>query len=394
MTPRNLRHLRVFIAVADTGSVTEGATLCNLSQPAVTQALGKLERETGAALFDRTRQGFFLTERGRLLVRRIRRAFNLLDPALSDISPRVRLTATTAQLRCLIAVTEVQNFTLAARNLGLAQPTVHRAITQLEQEASQSLFERARFGLIATRTCRSLVRAARLAFAELDQADADLAELDGQEVGSIVVGALPLSRSVILPRALIDFRNQRPRQPVKVIDGPYNDLLAGLRRGDIDVILGALRDPLPIEDVVQEWLFDDRLAILAGNHHPLAARRNLLPADLAHYMWVVPRTGTPSRTQFDRVFKVSENLAPQSILEIGSILLMREILNQSDHLGCISAQQAEAEIAHGLLTHLDVQADWTGRPIGLTFRANWEPTRAQALLLNLIRKIASDMAAL
>lgn len=137
--------------------------------------------------------------------------------------------------------------------------------------------------LVQPRVCRALARAARLSFPELDQADAKLAELVGHEVGRIVIGALPLSRSVILPRALIEFRRQRPRQTVTIVDGTYDDLMAG----------------------------------------------------------------------------------------------------------CISAQQAKAEIAAGLLSPLNIAANWPGRPIGMSFRSDWKPTKAQALLLDLIRESAA-----
>lgn len=386
MSFRNLRHLRLFLAIADTGSVTQAAQICHISQPAVTQALAKLERQAGGPLFDRTRNGFFCAQRGEVLAHRVRRAFRLLDPALSELSPRLLLTATTAQLTALIAVHEAENFTLAARHLGLAQPTVHRAITQLEEEAGRALFERTSFGLTATRQCQALTLATRLAFTELDQAEADLAELEGGEAGQLVIGALPLSRSVVLPKALIAFRKQRPRQPIVVIDGLYADLLKGLRRGDIDVIVGALRDPVPIDDVVQEPLFDDGLSILAGNAHPLVDRSAISLEELRHYPWVVPRKGTPARTEFDRRFE--EIGSPASIIEAGSILLMREILAGSDHLGCISSAQAEAEISKGLLRQIDARIDGAPRPIGLTYRANWSPTRAQSLLLDLIREAA------
>ena len=53
-----------------------------MSQPAVTQAIAKLERGVGAALFDRTRTGFVLTERGEILRGRVRRAMDRLDGAL------------------------------------------------------------------------------------------------------------------------------------------------------------------------------------------------------------------------------------------------------------------------------------------------------------------------
>ncbi|MBO6868173.1 MAG: LysR family transcriptional regulator [Thalassococcus sp.] len=387
---RNLRHLRLLLSVAETGSLTHSASILNVSQPAVTQAIGKLERETGGRLFDRTRQGIFPTPRCEVLARRLRRAFDRLDPALTDVAPRLMLTATWAQLQSLVAVHEAENFTLAARRLGLAQPTVHRAISQLEQEAGQSLFERTAFGLLPTRQTRALVQAVMLAFAELDQADSDLSELDGGETGQIVVGSLPLSRSVLLPRALARFREQRPRYPVMVIDGRYDELLGNLRRGEVDLIIGALRQPAPIGDITQVKLFDDHLSVLARRDHPLAGKTGLTAKDLQECKWVVPRHGTPSREHFDALFAPIG--LPESIIEAGSILLMRELLAESDHLGCISSVQAQAELSHQLLSELDVTANWPARPIGLTYRENWVPTKAQALLIDIIESEAKTLA--
>ncbi|KJZ21237.1 LysR family transcriptional regulator [Loktanella sp. S4079] len=390
MISRNLRHFRVFLAVGTSRSPTIAAARCNVSQPAVTQSLAKLEREAGGALFDRTRHGFFLTERGELFEKRLRRAMERLDASLAEVSARLTLTATVAQLQALIAVVAAQNFTLAARNLGLAQPTVHRAITQIEQEAGRSLFERSTFGLVPTRPCRELAKAAQLAFSEFDQVEADLGEFDGREVGTIVVGSLPLSRSVVLPQALARFRSQRPLQRVTVLDGTYDDLLGGVRSGEIDFMIGALRDPLPINDVAQEQLFHDSMAIVARPGHPLESSADLTPEILGQQQWAVPREGTPARRQFDAFFAAAQVPPPASILDCGSILLMREILQRTDMLGCISQKQAEAETLRGLLVALDVQTRWAERPIGLTYRAGWVPTKAQALLLDLVRQTAAD----
>lgn len=386
----NLRHLRVFLAVADLGSITRAAEACNVTQPAVTQATAKLERAAGTALFRRSTQGVFPTPAGEALVIRARRAFALLDPALSDLAPRLRLTATTAQLQALIAMREAENFTLAARRLGRAQPTVHRAITQLEQEAARPLFERTSYGMVATRPAQALAQAARLAFVELDQAEADLAEATGREAGGLTIGAMPLSRSHVLPRAIARFREARPRLPLRVLDGPYADLLAGLRRGEIDFLIGALRDPAPIADVVQEVLFLDDLALVARHGHPLLSGRPITVEALSGFPWVVAPSGTPTRQHFDAMFAAANVPRPISIVESGSMILMRELLRLSDHLGCISRRQVAPELAQGTLALLPRAVDGTERPIGLTFREGWAPTRAQADFLNALRDVTAD----
>ena len=389
MVSRNLRHFRLFLAVADSGSPTLAAARCNLSQPAVTQAVAKLEREVGGALFDRTRQGLALTDRGRVLDSRLRRAMDRLDAALAEVANRLTLTATTAQLQAVIALAETQNSSLAARQLGLAQPTVHRAVTHVEGDAGKPLFQRTPHGMIATRACRQIARAAQLAFSEFDQAEADLAEFDGRDAGRIVIGCLPLSRSVILPEALARFRQARPKLQVTLHDGPYMDMLRGLRRGEIDVIIGALRQPAPVDDVIQEQLFADRLACIARPGHPLTAETDIPLDVLAQHAWVVPRQGTPTREQFDELFASHGLDLPDSIVECGSILLMREVLARSELIGCISARQAAAEVDKGLVARLHTRIASPARAIGLTYRRGWVPTKAQSLMLDLLRDAAA-----
>ncbi|TRW96508.1 LysR family transcriptional regulator [Paracoccus sp. M683] len=380
----NLRHLRVFLGVAESGSVTKAAAAGFVSQPAVTQAIAKLECEAGAPLFLRTQQGLFPTEAGQVLRRRVARALAMLDAAIGDIAPRLTITATRSQLQALIATVEAQNFTLAAHRLGIAQPTVHRAITTIEASVGRALFQRSPVGVAPTRQAAALARAAQLAFAELDQAVAELAELQGAEVGEVVIGAMPLSRSHILPHALIRFRETRPLQAIRIVDGVYDDLLDRLRRGEIDFLIGALRQRMPVADVVQEPLFDDVLAILAGPSDPLLTGGADL-AQLRQRPWLVPSIGTPTRTQFEALFTDAGLPLPDSITETGSVILMREVVGDGRHLACVSKAQAMREIERGLVAELPYPGSVTPRPIGLTHRIDWQPTPAQNAMVAEIR---------
>ncbi|ODM47302.1 hypothetical protein A9320_23645 [Ruegeria sp. PBVC088] len=384
--PRNLRHLRLLPAIAEHRSLTGAAQVSGLSQTAVTHALHKVETAVGSALFDRNSIGAFPTDRGQVLLARVRRALDRLDPALDALAPGLSRVVTHSQLIALIATAQSGNVTLAARQLGLAQPTVHRAVTELERAAGRSLFDRARSGLVPRRACLSLCRAARLAFAELDQAEADLAEFDGR----VVLGALPLSRTNLLPAALVAFRQERPETPVIVHDSRYEDLLAGLVAGEVDAIIGALRDPAPVAEVEQHPLFDDRLCFVSGPGHPLTKESAPTIASLVQWPWIVPRLGAPARRQFEEFFAKHGLRPPENVIESGSVLLMRETLRQSEMLGCISGWQAAAEVQHGLMTALPIQPDVPARQIGVTLRRDWMPTTAQRRMLDLLKEAARN----
>src|SRR5215212_5230948 len=65
-----LRHLKVVVAIAETGSVTKAASLLGLAQPALTTQLQRIERSLGGPLFDRDRRGARPTALGELVLAR------------------------------------------------------------------------------------------------------------------------------------------------------------------------------------------------------------------------------------------------------------------------------------------------------------------------------------
>ena len=71
----NLEYLRIFHAVAETGSVTAGAERLASSQPGISRQLRRLERNLRTRLFDRQPRGVKLTEAGELLLGCARRIF-------------------------------------------------------------------------------------------------------------------------------------------------------------------------------------------------------------------------------------------------------------------------------------------------------------------------------
>ncbi len=64
---------------------------------------------------------------------------------------------------------------------------------------------------------------------------------------------------------------------------------------------------------------------------------------------------------------------------------MREMVGDGHHLGCISKAQAAREIARGIVTELPFPGVPVPRPIGMTLRANWQPTPAQQAMIDAIR---------
>lgn len=78
--------LRTFLAVAGTGSVTEGARLIGRSQSATSLQIMRLEEVIGRDLFERTGRGVTLTETGQRLMPVARDVKERLDAVLREIT--------------------------------------------------------------------------------------------------------------------------------------------------------------------------------------------------------------------------------------------------------------------------------------------------------------------
>ena len=89
-----MRHLKIFLAVAEKRSMSEAAAKLYLSQPTVSQAIGEVERLYGVRLFERYPKGLRLTAAGEMLRSRAEEAvasFDGLDALMRGAAPRPAL---------------------------------------------------------------------------------------------------------------------------------------------------------------------------------------------------------------------------------------------------------------------------------------------------------------
>ncbi|MFN3475889.1 MAG: LysR family transcriptional regulator [Blastomonas sp.] len=374
----NLRHLRSVAAITRLGSVSAAAHEVNISQPAITQGLSKLEAQLGIALFSRLPEGMQPTHAATLLAPRIERALAHIG------SPLV----TMAQMRALLSLAEGGSYARASALTGLSQPALHRALADLAIVLRRTLVERRGKGIGFTDGGRRIIRAFRLARAELHAGLAEVETLKGHEVGRIAIGAMPLSRAKILPEAVAAFHLQHPEARILITEGSFADLIEPLRDGDLDVVVGALRDPAPGKDVEQQPLFLDRPAIIGRKDHPLANRLPS-PAQLAEYPWIASPQGTPLHARWRAMFELPGLAMPKVPIECGSVIAIRQILATSDFLAMLSPDQVGLELSTGLLSVISEVPAELSRTIGITMRSGWSPTIIQSAFLKHLRLASS-----
>lgn len=381
-TALKLRGLRSVLAVSQYGSVNKAAESLNLSQPALSRAIQIIEDELGISLFERKRSGMEATDSCRILTRRIARAENHLQQAAEEIealgeanSNKVGLSTlprkiSNRHLETICAIADYKSLTYAADQLGLSRPAVTRSLHELEEIVGTPLFRRTAHEISPTASGEILIMRGKLALSEIRQAMEEIAAFTHTVCGRLAIGTLPLSRTYLVPKAITELTAAHPDVLVSTVDGPYDELLASLRCGDIDLIVGALRNPAPVDDVREEKLFTDSLVVVSRSGHPLTHSKSLTLDDIAAADWIVPRQGTPTRGHFERLFREAGLAVPTHIVESSSLITIRTLLTESDKLALISRSQVSYDVRFGALTILPVPLEGTERPIGITVRAD------------------------
>ena len=375
----NLRHLYAMAKIVELGTINAAAGKVNLTQPAITQAMARLEGQLGVALFDRKPQGMTPTEPALLLAPRVEAAMRQIGSS----------HVTMARMRALLALADAGSYTGAAEQTGLSMPALHRAVADFSLAARRKLVERRGRTLVFTEAGLRSVRAFRLARAELMAGLSEVEALKGRETRIITIGAMPLSRARVLPAAVVRFARSHPKIRVAIVEGSRAELIEPLRDGLIDFTLGALREPMLEPDLVQEPLFEDRPQVFGRTGHPLAGTRPDLAA-LAGYEFLLPPPGTPLRDMWDGQYHKAGLTPPRVTLETGSVMMIRQILLETDRLTVLSPDQLMAEISAGMIAAIPTPDNGPVRTIGITTRAGWHMTGAQQAFLQTLRELAEE----
>lgn len=377
----NLRHLRAVAKIAELGTVNSAAEAVNLSQPAITQALSRLEGQIGAQLFERRYDGMIPTAAGRILATRVAAALEHVP------SPHV----TMSRLRALIALADTGSYAGAGQDTGLSMPSIHRAVNDLALGLRRQLVIRRGKFVTTTEAGARLARDFRLCRLELETGLSEIEALLGHETRRIAIGAMPLSRARVLPAVIARFLARHPQVKLTILEGSRSELLEPLRNGTIDLMVGALREPLVEPDLVQQPLFDDLPGIFARTGHPLLASVPTL-ADIARYPFVLPTPGTPLRDRFEQYLGENQLPLPEIPIECGSVMIIRQVMRESDFLTVLSPDQLAPETEAGWLTEIARLPAGFGRTIGVTTRGSMRPTAVQDEFLAELAATAAGVA--
>lgn len=182
------------------------------------------------------------------------------------------------QMNVFLAAAETMNFTAAARQLHMTQPSVSQHIQALEQHFQIELFRRRGRQMVLTDAGEALLPLARRLVDWSVRIDETMESLRGEVYGHLKVGCSTTSGKYVLPFLLTSFMQQHPQVTASCQVTPRRQTVADLCDGLVHL---ALASPSEFCSTVEFRKFiSDPIQLIAPIDHPWASREIIDPEEL------------------------------------------------------------------------------------------------------------------
>lgn len=230
-------------------------------------------------------------------------------------------------LRYLLAVAEHGNFTRAAEDLHISQPTLSQQIKQLERTVGAQLLDRTGRTMRLTDAGEVYVHYTRRVLRDLAAADRAINDVADLTRGRLCVAVTPTMTSYLVGPLTEQLYTRHPGIDLEVREMTQDRIETGLLADEFD--LGIAFADVHAPGIAAERLFTESLSLVVGAGHPDAGARTPLPVrTLAERPLALLSTGFATRAHVDDYLAECQ-VSPRIAVQANSIQALIEIVRRT-----------------------------------------------------------------
>ncbi|MCQ1838897.1 pca operon transcription factor PcaQ [Neorhizobium galegae] len=294
-------------------------------------------------------------------------------------------------LHTFVEVARQKSVVKAAEILHVSQPAVTKTIRELEEALGVAMFERDGRGIRITRYGEVFLRHAGAALTALRHGVDSVSQELYDSAPPVRIGALPTVSTRVMPRAMTLFLAEKTGSRVKIVTGDNAVLMEQLRVGELDLVVGRLALPEKMTGLSFEHLYSEQVVFAVRAGHPLLDGKRSIFEGLADYPVLMPTRGSIIRPSVEQFLIANGVASLPTQVETVSDAFGRAFVRSSDAIWIISAGVVAADIEDGVLATLPIDTSETRGPVGLTIRADANPSTPLSILMQTIRQAAVEI---
>lgn len=221
-------------------------------------------------------------------------------------------------LECFLEVAKYRSFSKASKALHVSQPSISRAVRELEDELGQPLFVRSTSRVYLSDAGERILNDAENVINSLNNIKFVLEEDERLVKGKVALGIPPITAITSLDKMLVSFQKRYPRIRMHLFEYGPKKIEASLKERLIDI---GIFTPEAWDPYERLWLEKDLHDAVIHKSHPLAKRQVIEYKDLAYEDIVIYNNDYKLHDMIIRHF-ARAGCEPGSILETTQSELM------------------------------------------------------------------------
>jgi LysR family transcriptional regulator, low CO2-responsive transcriptional regulator len=294
------------------------------------------------------------------------------------------------QLETFLEVARLSSFSRAAERRFRTQPAISSQIRALEEEVGAKLLDRSGGKVAMTAAGKVFQKYAEENLEQRRIMLVALAEMHRVPRGEIVVSANEGTCLHILPEVFAEFKRQYPSVGVGVKRLEHNKILEAIIDNSCD--FGVVSMPVPDRRLTVVPIHRDELIVITPPHHPLAAKKKAMVAEVVQYPLLLPKVGR-TRDTLETLFH-EHRLKPIISMELDSSELLKRFVAADVGIGFIPRSHVVEDLQAKALAALVLADASIQRELALVFRKDKALSRAALAFIEIAVKLkqAAPMA--
>ncbi|WP_093893903.1 transcriptional regulator CynR [Streptomyces sp. Ncost-T10-10d] len=289
-------------------------------------------------------------------------------------------------LRYLIAVAEHGNFTRAADELCISQPTLSQQIKQLEKVVGVQLLDRSGRNVRPTDAGEVYVRYAQRALRELAAADRAVLDVADLSRGHLRLAMTPTFTAYLIGPLAQELHTRHPGVTLEVRELTQDRIEAGLLADELD--LGIAFEGTHLPGIVATTLFTETLSLVVTTSRPDTHSEQPLPvSDLAGQQLALLSSDFVTRSHIDNYF-AKHHISPPIAVEANSIQALTEIVRRTGLLATVLPDAITDDHPH--LTPIAIDPPLPTRVATLLRRDSAYESAAARAFIRLARDVVQE----
>lgn len=231
------------------------------------------------------------------------------------------------ELKYITEIAKTKHMSIAANNLYISQPALHKALKKVEAELGAEIFYKNKNELYPTDSGMVVLKQAARILNSINNINEDIADIKNLKQGIVRIGYPTIVGEMFLVDPLLEFSKAYPGIKLEVHEAGGSTLTTMINAGKLD--LAIIMSPAKEEIFNPIPIVQDQIAIKVRKHHPLANKDFVNISDLKGYPICTFDKSFNMRNQLDEIF-TQNKIVPNIEIDCESSYFLYQYSKKSD----------------------------------------------------------------